>query len=204
MKKRADIILYEKGLVDSREKGKRVIMEGSVFVGNVRFGKQGERLDEVAEGKFTWESVVDNFYRDFHRFLLVAEKEIDKIEIKDEVTDEICEKCGKNMVIKSGRYGKFLACPGYPDCKNTKPILDKINVGCPLCDGEIIRKKSKRGRAFYGCTNYPKCNFVSWDEPIEERCPQCNSYMTIKRNKKGNTIRCSNKDCGYTKKESEK
>lgn len=163
-----------------------------------------ERLDEVAEGKFTWESVVDNFYRDFHRFLLVAEKEIDKIEIKDEVTDEICEKCGKNMVIKSGRYGKFLACPGYPDCKNTKPILDKINVGCPLCDGEIIRKKSKRGRAFYGCTNYPKCNFVSWDEPIEERCPKCNSYMTIKRNKKGNTIRCSNKDCGYTKKESEK
>lgn len=160
-----------------------------------------EKLDGVAEGKFAWESVVDDFYGDFHNFLLIAEKEIDKIEIKDEVTDEICEKCGKNMVIKSGRYGKFLACPGYPECKNTKPILDKIGVKCPLCDGEIIRKKSKRGRTFYGCINYPKCDFVSWDEPIEETCPKCNSYMIIKRNKGGNIIRCSNKDCGYTKKE---
>lgn len=160
-----------------------------------------EKLDEIAEGRFTWQSVVDDFYKDFHKFLVVAEEEIDKIEIKDEVTDEICEKCGKNMVIKSGRFGKFLACPGYPDCKNTKPILDKINVSCPLCEGEIIRKRSKKGRTFYGCTGYPDCKFVSWDEPVEEKCPECRSYMVIKRSKKGNTIKCSNKDCEYTKKE---
>lgn len=160
-----------------------------------------ERLDEIAEGSFTWESVVDDFYKDFHKFLLVAEEEIDKIEIKDEVTDEICEKCGKNMVIKTGRFGKFLACPGYPDCKNTKPILDKINVDCPLCKGEIIRKRSKKGRMFYGCTGYPECKFVSWDEPVNEKCPKCSSYMIIKRTKKGDAVRCSNKECGYIKKE---
>lgn len=160
-----------------------------------------EKLDKIAEGDFTWESVVDDFYKDFHKFLLIAEEEIDKIEIKDEVTDEICEKCGKNMVIKTGRFGKFLACPGYPECKNTKPILDKINVDCPLCDGEIIRKRSKKGRMFYGCTGYPDCKFVSWDEPVKEKCPKCSSYMVIRRNRKGNTIRCSNKDCGYIAKD---
>ncbi len=163
-----------------------------------------EKLDKIEEGKYTWVRVVDDFYKDFYKLLLIAEKEVEEVEIKDEVTDEICEKCGRNMVIKSGRYGKFLACPGYPECKNTKPILDKINVDCPLCNGEVIRRRSKRGRVFFGCTNYPECNFVSWDEPVKEKCPKCNSYMVIKRNKKGNTIRCSNKDCGYIKKEDNK
>lgn len=160
-----------------------------------------ERLDDIAEGKYTWESVVDDFYKDFNKFLLIAEEEIDEIEIEDEVTDEICEKCGKNMVIKTGRFGKFLACPGYPDCKNTKPILDKIDVDCPLCDGEVVRKRSRKGRTFYGCTGYPDCNFVSWDEPVKEKCPKCDGHMVIRRRKKGDTIRCSNKDCGYIKEE---
>ncbi len=108
-----------------------------------------EKLDKIEEGKYTWVRVVDDFYKDFYKLLLIAEKEVEEVEIKDEVTDEICEKCGRNMVIKSGRYGKFLACPGYPECKNTKPILDKINVDCPLCNGEVIRRRSKRGRVFF-------------------------------------------------------
>lgn len=156
-----------------------------------------EKLDDIAEGKFSWRSVVDKFYVDFNKYLLVAEKEIEEIEIEDEVTDEICEKCGKNMVIKTGRFGKFLACPGYPDCKNTKTILDRIGIDCPLCDGDVVRKRSRKGRLFYGCSNYPDCKFVSWDEPLSKKCPKCKSYMTIRRRKKGDIIRCSNKDCGY-------
>lgn len=158
-----------------------------------------EKLDDIAEGKYTWKSVVSGFYTDFNKYLLVAEEEIEEIEIEDEVTDEICEKCGENMVIKTGRFGKFLACPGYPDCKNTKPILDKIGVECPLCKGDIVRKRSKKGRVFYGCANYPDCKFVSWDEPIKEKCPKCRSYMTIRRRKKGDLIKCSNKECDYSK-----
>lgn len=160
------------------------------------------KLDDVEEGKYHWKKVVGDFYGDFHKELIKAEEEIDKIEIKDEVTDEICEKCGKNMVIKTGRYGKFIACPGYPDCKNTKAIIETIGVKCPKCDGEVIKKKSKKGRLFYGCSNYPKCDFVSWDEPIDKKCPECDEQLVIKRSRKGNTIKCSNKECGYTKKES--
>ena len=158
-----------------------------------------ERLDGVAEGEYSWQFVVDEFYKDFHKVLKKAEEEIDKIEIQEEVTDVICEKCGKNMVVKYGRYGKFLACPGYPECKNTKPILDEIGVGCPICDGEIVRRRSKRGRVFYGCSNFPDCNFVSWDEPIAEKCPQCQGPMVKKRTKQKTTIKCMNKECGYSK-----
>ena len=143
---------------------------------------------------------MDDFYVNFKGLLLKAEDEIDKIEIKDEVTDEICEKCGRNMVIKMGRYGKFLACPGYPECKNTKPLLDMINVKCPICEsGEVVRKRSKKGRVFYGCSNYPECKFVSWNEPVGEKCPRCGEYMVIKRSKKGETITCSNNKCKYLK-----
>ncbi len=156
-----------------------------------------ERLDKVAEGDNYWKDVVRDFYGDFHVVLEKAEEEIEKIEIKEQETDVICEKCGKNMVVKHGRYGKFLACPGYPECKNTKPIVEKIDVPCPICDGEVIKRKSKKGRLFYGCSNFPKCNFVSWDEPINEKCPDCHNYMVKRRNKKGTTIRCSDKECGY-------
>lgn len=157
-------------------------------------------LDEIAEGNIKWKKVMNDFYENFKETLSKAEEEIDKIEIKDEVTDEICEKCGRNMVIKSGRFGKFLACPGYPECKNTKPIINKIDVKCPKCDGDIVKKRSKKGRVFYGCSNYPKCDFVSWNEPVNDKCPKCNEHMFIKRNKKETTINCSNKECKFSKK----
>lgn len=157
------------------------------------------KLDEVEEGKYPWKQIVSDFYKDFNKELIKAEEEIDKIEIKDEVTDVICEKCGKNLVIKTGRYGKFMACPGYPECKNTKPIIETIGVNCPKCEGEIIKRKSKKGRVFYGCSKYPECDFVSWDEPVNEKCPKCNKYMVIKRSKKGTIIKCSDKECGYVK-----
>nr|WP_300005346.1 type I DNA topoisomerase [Tissierella sp.] len=159
------------------------------------------QLDEVEEGKFPWKKVVSDFYTDFSKELIKAEEEIDKIEIKDEVTDVICEKCGKNLVIKTGRYGRFMACPGYPECKNTKPIIETIDVACPKCDGEVIKKKSKKGRVFYGCSKYPECDFVSWDEPVNEKCPDCKKHMVIKRTKNAITIKCSDKECGYIKKE---
>lgn len=161
-----------------------------------------EQLDKVAEGETAWQNVIDGFYSDFRLVLEKADKEIEEMKIEDEVTDEICEKCGKNMVIKFGRFGKFLACPGYPDCKNTKAIVEKIDVECPECGGEIIKRKSKKRKVFYGCNNFPDCNFVSWTEPIKEKCPKCSSMMTKKQTKKEITKMCSNKDCGY--KESEK
>lgn len=157
-----------------------------------------EGLDEIAEGELHWVKVVENFYKDFELFLKKAEEEIKEIEIKDEVSDEICEKCGRNMVIKHGRFGKFLACPGYPECKNTKAIVDELNVKCPQCNGNIVKRKSKKGRVFYGCSNYPECNFVSWDEPVEEKCPQCGGIMVEKRNKKESIVKCMDKECGYT------
>lgn len=163
-----------------------------------------ERLDKVAEGDYYWKDVIRDFYGDFHVVLEKAEKEIEKIEIKDQETDVVCEKCGRNMVIKHGRYGKFLACPGYPECKNTKPIIQKIGVSCPECkDGDVIKRRSRKGRLFYGCSNFPKCNFVSWDEPVKEKCPKCNSYMVKRKNKSGTVYRCSNKDCGYKRNEKE-
>lgn len=158
-----------------------------------------EKLDKIAEGDFSWQSVVENFYEHFEKVLKKAEEEITEIKIEDEVTDEICEKCGRKMVIKHGRYGKFLACPGYPECKNTKPIQDKIGVKCPNCGGDIIRLKSGKGKIFFGCNNYPKCNFMTWDEPIYEKCPNCGSIMVKKNTKKGLTIKCLNEGCGYSR-----
>ncbi len=157
-----------------------------------------EKLDEVADGDLKWKDVVADFYKDFDLLMKNADEKIVAIEIEDEVTDVPCEKCGKMMVIKHGRYGKFMACPGYPDCKNTKAIVDKINVKCPKCGGEVIRRKSKKGRVFYGCNQYPKCDFVSWNEPVEKKCPECDSLMVIKRSKKGNKIQCTNKECKYS------
>lgn len=162
-----------------------------------------EKLDKIAEGEYKWQLVVDDFYKDFEVVLKKAEEEIEEIEIKDEVTDEVCEKCGRNMVIKHGRYGKFLACPGYPECKNTKAIVDELDIPCPLCNGNIIRRRSRKGRLFYGCSNYPDCNFISWDEPVKEKCPQCDGLMVKKKNKEGTTIQCMDKECGYKRIENE-
>lgn len=153
-------------------------------------------LDRIEEGSFAWQEVIGAFYKDFEKDLKVAEEEISQIEIKDEVTDEICEKCGRNMVKKRGRFGEFLACPGYPDCRNTKPIIVKIGVMCPKCEkGEIIEKRSKKGRTFYGCDQYPECDFVSWDQPHTEKCPVCGELTVVKRRKGKNYLRCT--VCGH-------
>lgn len=166
---------------------------------NVDFTADMERkLDEIEEGAHYWKDVVRDFYEPFAKDLAIAEEKIGKIEIEDEVTDEICEKCGRNMVIKMGRFGKFLACPGFPACSNAKPLLEKIGVPCPVCgDGEVVLRRSKKGRTFYGCSNYPECSFVSWDKPTGKRCPQCGSIMVERKGKNGTFVICSNKECNF-------
>lgn len=156
-----------------------------------------EKLDKIEDSDVDWKNIIKDFYDEFSEVLEAAEKEISKIEIKDEETDVKCEKCGKNMVIKHGRYGRFLACPGYPDCKNTKPIVNEIGIPCPECGGDIIERKSKKGRKFFGCKNYPECKFVSWAKPTNEKCPECNSMMTENISKSEVTLKCINKDCGH-------
>lgn len=153
-------------------------------------------LDKVAESKIDKNDVLREFYSPFAKSLEVAEKEIPIVEIPLVVTDIPCEKCGKMMVIRQGRFGDFIACPGFPECRNTKPIITKIGVKCPKCGGEIIERKSKRGRIFYGCENYPKCDFTSWDKPLQELCVKCKSLMYEKK-ERGNKIKkyCSNENC---------
>jgi len=165
---------------------------------NVTFtAKMEKQLDEVESDKKKWENVLDRFYKAFSKDLEKG-SQAQKIEMPKVFSDEICDKCGSKMLIKNGRFGKFLACSGFPKCKNTKPFLDKIGMSCPEegCSGEIIRKKTKKGRMFYGCSNYPKCSFVTWNKPINKRCPQCNSILVISNNKKsGLYFKCSNSDC---------
>lgn len=157
-----------------------------------------DELDLIAEGKKYWKELIRNFYSGLEDDLEKAYKNIEKIQIEDPVTDIKCDKCGRNMVIKMGRYGKFLACPGFPECKNTKPLVEKIGVKCPKCsDGEIVIKRSKKGRIFYGCDNFPKCDFVSWNKPIDEKCPKCGSILTETKSGKKQIIKCSNSTCDY-------
>ena len=131
-----------------------------------------------------------------------AERELEKVQIADEVTDVICEECGKNMVIKYGPHGKFLACPGFPDCRNTKPYLEKIGVACPMCGKEVVIRKTRKGRKYYGCEDNPNCEFMSWQKPSSHKCDKCGKYML----EKGNRVVCSDEQCGYviSKKEMEK
>ncbi|PJI10193.1 MULTISPECIES: type I DNA topoisomerase [Clostridium] len=158
------------------------------------------KLDAVEAGKENWKKIVDEYFEPLKKAIDIAEKEVAKITIEDEVTDIKCDKCGRNMVIKHGRFGDFLACPGYPECKNTKPIVEKLQVKCPKCGGDVIVRRSKKGRRFYGCSNYPKCDFVSWFEPTDEKCPKCGSFMVKKTSKsKGNYLQCSNTECKYEK-----
>ncbi|MDR6224194.1 type I DNA topoisomerase [Desmospora profundinema] len=155
-----------------------------------------EKLDHVEEGKVDWVEILERFYEKFEKRLSVAEEEMKEVEIKDEVSDENCEKCGLPMVYKFGRYGKFLACSGFPDCRNTKPIVKSTGVTCPNCKkGEIVERKSKKQRTFYGCNRYPECEFVSWDKPDPRPCPRCEGLMVEKRRKKGTLIRCTK--CDY-------
>jgi DNA topoisomerase I len=153
-------------------------------------------LDEIEEGKVQWVSVIDEFYRDFEKRLEKAEKEMREVEIKDEPAGEDCELCGSPMVFKMGRYGKFMACSNFPDCRNTKPIVKEIGVDCPKCeDGQVVERKSKKKRLFYGCTNYPSCDFLSWDKPIARKCPKCESLLVEKKQKKGVQVTCT--ECDY-------
>lgn len=157
-------------------------------------------LDNIEMGSEDWRSVVKEFFDPLKVAIDKAEKEVSKVVIEDEVTDIPCDKCGRMMVIKRGRYGKFLACPGYPECKNAKPIVEELDVPCPECGKKIVVKRSKKGKKFFGCSGYPDCKFVSWNEPVKEKCPECNSYMIKKYSKKnGDYVQCSNSECGYKK-----
>lgn len=157
------------------------------------------QLDQIEEGNAEWKNVVEEFYSPLAEAIRVAIEKIEKVNM-DEETDEICELCGSNMVIKYGRFGKFMACKNYPECKNTKPIVSKIGVKCPKCkEGDIIMRKSKKKKVFYGCSNYPDCDFVAWNKPVEEPCEVCGSYMYEKYSKSGTKIVCSNKECKHEK-----
>lgn len=153
-------------------------------------------LDKIAEGDMNWRKVVGDFYNSFKQDVERAEEEMEKIEIKDEPAGEDCEVCGSPMVIKMGRYGKFMACSNFPDCRNTKAIVKTIGVKCPTCkDGEVVERKSKKNRIFYGCSNYPECDFISWDKPVGRDCPKCNHYLVDKKKGRSSQVTCSN--CDY-------
>ncbi|ARJ40024.1 DNA topoisomerase I [Sporosarcina ureae] len=164
---------------------------------DIEFTRQMEqRLDHVEEGTIEWRTVIDDFYRDFEKHVEVADAEMEKIEIKDEPAGEDCEKCESPMVYKMGRYGKFMACSNFPDCRNTKAIIKPIGVKCPKCkEGEVVERKSKTKRIFFGCDQYPECDYVSWDKPISRPCPKCQHTMVEKRLKKGVQIQCI--ECDY-------
>jgi DNA topoisomerase-1 len=166
---------------------------------DVEFTAQMEsKLDTVEEGKKDWRDVLYEFYPQFESKLKKADSLIGEVKIPDEETDVVCDKCGRNMVIKSGRYGKFLACPGFPVCRNTKPILEEAGVQCPRCGGNVIVKKTRKGKKKYlGCANYPQCRFMTWDMASKEKCPQCGNFMTIKRLGKKSILRCSDEGCGF-------
>ncbi len=172
----------------------RIMKEAFPSIVDVNFTANLESLlDGVEEGNVKWKTVVSNFYPDLHEAVDLAQKELAEIKIEDEVTDELCEVCGKNMVIKYGPHGRFLACPGFPDCRFTKPYFEKIGVTCPKCGKEIVLKKTKKGRKYYGCEGYPDCDFMSWQKPSAQKCPQCGGVLV----EKGNKLQCLNQECGY-------
>lgn len=153
-------------------------------------------LDRVEDGSVKWKTVIRNFYPDLNAAVVAAENELEEVKIEDEVTDVICDICGRNMVIKYGPHGRFLACPGFPECRNTKPYLEKIGVACPKCDKDIVLRKTKKGRKYYGCEDNPECDFMSWQRPSDQKCPDCGGYML----EKGNKLVCADAQCGYVTK----
>ena len=157
-----------------------------------------DKLDSIEEGKVGWKQVLHDFYPPFEEMLEKAEASMEKVELREEPSDVICDKCGANMVYRVGRYGKFLACPNFPECRNTLPVLNYIDAKCPKCGGRLLEKTSRKNRKFYGCEHFPECDFVSWDMPVDERCPKCGSYMTLKRNSKGEQWHlCANETCRH-------
>ncbi len=174
----------------------KIMVEAFPSIVDVHFTATMEALlDSVAEGQIEWKSVIRNFYPDLDKSLKHASEALEKIEIEDEVTDVICELCGRNMVIKYGPHGKFLACPGFPECRNTKPYYEKIGVQCPKCGGEIVIKKTQKGRRYYGCENNPECDVMTWQRPSNEKCPKCGSMLL----EKGNKLVCEDQTCGFMK-----
>lgn len=155
-----------------------------------------DRLDDIEVKNAEWRVIVADFYKTLEQELQIADEAIEKVTIADQLTDELCEVCGKPMAIKHGRFGEFLACSGYPDCKNTKPIVNKINVSCPNCGKDIIERKSKKGRIFFGCSGYPECSQLYWNKPVDKKCPKCSALLTEKKTKTSSYL-CSNPECGY-------
>jgi DNA topoisomerase-1 len=172
---------------------------------DVEFTAQLEKkLDDVEEGYKKWVEVMQSFYSPFAKVLKDAEDKIGNVEVPDEVTDEICEKCGRNMVIKMSRYGKFLACPGFPECRNARPIVEETGVNCPKCGGKVYIKKSRKGKKYLGCENNPTCSFMSWDMHSKESCPKCGNFLLKKFSGKKVQFKCSNEECDFTKVEERK
>ena len=167
---------------------------------NVSFTAEMEdKLDKVSEGDQDWVKVLQDFYDGFGKALVIAQENAEKITIEDPESEVDCELCGRRMVIKKGRYGRFLACPGFPECKNTKPFFEKTGGICSLCGGDLVKRRSKTGRTFYSCSNYPKCEYMNWDLPIPEKCPQCESTLFQKGLGKRKKVYCDKKDCGFIK-----
>lgn len=163
-----------------------------------------EELDEVEEGKIEWTQLMREFYEPFIQTVEKADSQIEKVKIPDEVSDVVCDKCGARMVYKNGRFGRFLACPNYPNCKNTKPIIEKIDVPCPKCGAAILKRRSKKGNTFYGCERYPDCDFTSWNPLVKQVCPKCGGYMVQKRGRNGTFIACGDPKCGNILREKRK
>lgn len=192
-------ITKEKKLLYVTELGQvvnRLMCQSFKSVVDIGFTAEMEsRLDSIEEDKADWKKIVGDFYQDFSPMVQKAAKEVEKIKIADPVTDVICDKCGRNMVLKTGRFGKFYACPGFPECRNTKAYIETIGVHCPDCGQPLLIRRSKKGRVFYGCSAYPTCQFVSWDKPVEKKCPKCGAYMVEKTGKKSRVV-CSS--CSYS------
>ena len=171
-----------------------IMVEAFPSIVDVHFTANMESLlDKVGEGEINWKTVVRNFYPDLEEAVQAAERDLEKVKIEDEVTDVVCEMCGRNMVVKYGPHGKFLACPGFPECRNTKPYLEKIGIACPKCGADVVLKKTRKGRKYYGCVNNPDCDFMSWARPVAKKCPQCGGYMV----EKGSKLACADAQCGY-------
>ena len=172
----------------------KMMMEAFPQIVDVNFTSNMEALlDGIAEGDVKWKTVIENFYPDLEKAVNMAEEELEKVQVQDEVTDEKCDLCGRNLVIKYGPHGKFLACPGFPECKNTKPYFEKIGVECPKCGKDVVIKRTKKGRMFYGCIDNPNCDYMSWQRPVSKKCPKCGGVMYAKNNK----LACGNPECGH-------
>ncbi|KYP82143.1 type I DNA topoisomerase [Ferroacidibacillus organovorans] len=206
IQKRGYVLLQEKRFVPT-ELGELVIdllKEFFPTIVDADFTAQLEKqLDDVEDGDVDYVKMLDLFNRDFEQYLEIAEKSMEHVTLEDELSDEICEKCGRQMVFKHGRFGKFLACPGFPECRNAKPILKPLDVACPRCSKPLVQRSGKKRRVFYGCSGYPECNYVLWDEPAMRPCPSCGEPLIKKKNKRGEQIVCSNADCQHVEQSDE-